>query len=55
MLEEKLRAFLERHYQADFDFEQEHGENRSYDDSYDYGVESGRQEIYRDILEILGE
>ncbi len=50
---EKLITAIEDKIDLDFDFEAEHWENGNFDDSYSYGVDTGEQQTYRDILEKL--
>ncbi len=50
---EKLIREIEEKIDPDFDFDQEHWENGNFDDSYNYGVESGEEHAYRDVLEKL--
>jgi len=38
---------------SEFDFEVEHWDNGNYDDSYEYGVETGYQLAYSEMLDTL--
>ena len=37
----------------EFDYEVEHWDNGNYDDSYEYGVETGQQLAYSEVLDML--
>jgi hypothetical protein len=50
---EELIKEVEAKINLEFDFEVEHWENGNYDDSYSYGVETGEEYAYRDILVAL--
>ena len=57
-MEEKLEGLLnefESKINPEFDFEQEHWDNGNFDDSYEYGVEVGEENAYRDIVAKLKE
>ena len=47
----ELMEYIESKIDKDFDFEVEHWENGNYDDSFEYGMEYGEQQTYRNILE----
>ncbi len=49
----ELIEFLEEQIDLDFDFEVEHWDNGNFDDSYEYGLESGEQYAYRELLKKL--
>ena len=46
---EKIKSKID----SEFDFEVEHWENGNYDDSYEYGIETGQQLAYSEMLDIL--
>lgn len=50
---EKIKEYVKKNIEEDFDFEVEHWDNGNYDDSYQYGVDSGVQYTLKDILEII--
>ena len=50
---EELIKEVESKIDLEFDFEVEHWENGNYDDSYSYGVETGEEYAYRNILATL--
>lgn len=52
---EQIKTFLESKINKDFDYNWEHYENGNYDDSFQYGLESGEQYAYIEILEKLNE
>ena len=37
----------------EFDYEVEHWDNGNYDDSYEYGIETGQQLAYSEVLDML--
>lgn len=50
---EELIKEVESKIDLEFDFEVEHWENGNYDDSYSYGVKTGEEYAYRNILATL--
>lgn len=50
---ERIKRAIHAGYNPDFDFEVEHWENGNFDDSYDYGVDCGRQEAYGELLGLI--
>jgi len=50
--EKEIRELLKGH-KADFDYNFEHWENGNFDDSYQYGYESGQQSILDNLDAIL--
>lgn len=53
-IQELINEF-ESKIRPDFDFNVEHWDNGSYDDSYEYGVEVGEEYIYREVVARLSE
>ena len=53
-LEKELKEYLDRYYCENFNFEKKHWEDGNFDDSYNYGIESGIQYVVRDIKRIMG-
>ena len=52
---EKAIKEIKSKIDVDFDYEVEHWENGNYDDSYEYGVETGEQLAYSHVLDILNQ
>jgi hypothetical protein len=55
-LEEALKSIqsiVDKGYEPDFNFEYEHWDNGNYDDSCSYGVDTGMQYVYKEILNAL--
>lgn len=50
---EKIRELISKIYETDFDFDDEHWNNGSFDASFDYGVEWGKQDLLFDLLQIV--
>jgi len=55
LTEEQLKALykLVEQYQEDFNYEVEHWDNGNFDDSYEYGVETGENYILGELKAIL--
>ena len=51
----RIKKLVEEIYKNDFDFEIEHWMNGNIDDSYEYGFESGKQDLIRTIKKIIDE
>jgi hypothetical protein len=51
----KLLEELESKINPQFNFDFEHWDNGSYDDSYEYGLEVGEEYAYREIVAKLTE
>ncbi len=49
----KVVELLSKGFIDDFDFDFPHWENGNYDDSFEYGVECGRQELLFEISQIV--
>lgn len=52
---QKLINEFESKIRLDFDFNFEHWDNGTYDDSYEYGVAVGEEYSYREIVTRLSE
>lgn len=50
---EKVRELISKLYEEDFDFDDEHWNNGSFDDSFDYGVLWGMQALLFDLTQIV--
>jgi hypothetical protein len=50
---EKLVSEIEEKIDPEFNPDLEYWENGNHDDSYSYGVETGEQSVYKNILEKL--
>lgn len=46
----KLKTYLESKIDLNFDFDVEHWNNGNFDDSFEYGTETGEEWAYRDLL-----
>ena len=47
----ELIKYLEGKINPDFDFDIEHWDNSNFDDSYNYGVDVGKEYAYREVME----
>lgn len=51
----KIQAWIAKRYEKDFDFDQEHWVMGNFDDSYQYGFDSGEQSTLGAIKVIIEE
>lgn len=49
----KLLEYIDSKVYEDFDYDVKHWETGSNDDSYEYGVETGEQYAYREIVNFM--
>ena len=51
---EELMKVLEFYYDPEFNYEVEHWDNGNYDDSFEYGVETGMNQLAEKLITFVG-